>query len=91
MSEYLKRHPISSEAYENYIKTGNRRFSCIPKNPDYLLNILNSVPDLLEDGYIANASDNLTHRNSTNLVSTDSMSFDITAAGIEYVRINGQS
>lgn len=88
MSEFLKIYPILLEAYEHYTNTTNRHFIVLPKNPEYLLNVLNSVQTLKENGYIDNVSDNLLNDSPINIYPVESMSFDITSAGIEYVRAN---
>lgn len=76
---------LLTEAYENYQKTGNKHFTVIPKNSEYLLFVINSVPDLQERGYITNVSDNLLNEDSISLVPLEDMSFDITFRGIEFI------
>lgn len=88
INNYLNTYPILFEAYEHFKKTNDMHFEILPKNPDYLLNVLNSVQILQNDGYITNVSENLLNDNSIYLVPMESMSFDITLAGIEFVRDN---
>lgn len=78
-------HSILYEAYEYYRKTGDNHFVVLPKNPDYLLTVLNSIPGMLERDFITNVSDNLLNVSSISLVPLDSMSFDITFNGINFI------
>lgn len=78
-------YPVLYEAYEHYRKTGDRCFKVLPKNPDYLLNVLNTVPSLQESGYIDNVSDNLLNDDAISLFPLEDASFDITFAGIRFI------
>ena len=78
-------YPILYEAYEHYRKTGDNHFIVLPKSPDYLLTVINSIPDMLERGFITNASDNLLDDSSISLVPLEDMSFDITFNGICFI------
>ena len=49
-------YPILYEAYNHYLKTGDKHFKVLPKSPDYLLKVLNKVPDMLERDFIENVS-----------------------------------
>ena len=61
-------YSILYEAYEHYRKTGDNHFIVLPKNPDYLLTVLNSIPDMLERGFITNASANLLDANGIHFI-----------------------
>lgn len=87
MRSYLEQNPILLEAYEHFKSTNDRQYKTIPKNPGYLVNLLNSVETLQADGYISNLSHNLSG-NSTKLNPLEVMSFEITPAGVEYVERN---
>ncbi len=78
-------YPILFEAYDYYCKTGNKHFTILPKSPDYLLKVLNTVPYLLERDFIENVSDNLLNASSISLVPLEDMSFDITFNGIRFI------
>lgn len=82
-------YPVLLEAYKHYENTGDKHFEVLPKSSDYLLSVINSVESLQENGYIVNVSDNLTNDKSIYLAPLESMSFDITTAGIEFVRSKG--
>lgn len=84
---YIK-YQVLEEAYEQYQQSGEREFIVIPKNPEYLIRVLNTVPTLLDEGYITNVTDNLLNDSSIQIVPTEYMSFTITFDGIEYVRRN---
>jgi len=78
-------YSILHEAYKHYRKTGDNHFIVLPKNPDYLLTALNSIPNMLERGFITNVSDNLLNDSSISLVPLEDMSFDITFNGITFI------
>lgn len=80
-----KEYSILYEAYEHYQKTGDRHFVALPKNPDYLLSVLNKVPYLLERGFVCNVSDNILNVSSFDIVPLEEMSFDITFNGIQFI------
>lgn len=90
MRSYLEQCPILLEAYEHFKSTNDRQYKTFPKNKSHLVNILNSVQALREDGYITNLSDNLIG-NSTSIFPPDMVSFEITPAGVEYVERNRKS
>ncbi len=78
-------YPILYEAYEHYRKTGNKHFIVVPKNPYYLLVVINSVSDMLKRGFITNVSDNLLNNDFISLHPLEEMSFDITFSGIRFI------
>lgn len=78
-------YPILYEAYEHYRKTGDNHFIVLPKSPDYLLAVINTISDMLESGFVTNVSDNLLNDASINLVPLEEMSFDITFNGIRFI------
>jgi len=78
-------YPTLYEAYCHYYKTGEKHFNVLPKNPDYLLNVINEIPYLLERGFIENVSDNLLYDSAIYLVPLEDMSFDITFTGIHFM------
>lgn len=80
-----EQYSILYEAYEHYRKTGDNHFIVLPKNPDYLLTVFNSIPDMLERGFITNVSANLLDASSISLVPLEDMSFDITFNGIHFI------
>lgn len=88
MNNYLKRYPVLLEAYEHFKKTNDEHYKILPKNPNYIVNVLNSVQTLQAGGCITNVSDNLLNHNSISLVPLETMSFDITSAGIAFVSAN---
>lgn len=86
-----KSYPVLYEAYVHYQKTGERHFTVIPKNSDYLFNVLRTVPYLQEHGYIDNVSDNLLDDSAISLIPLEHMSFRITYSGIRFAETNGES
>lgn len=78
-------YPILYEAYNRYLKTGDKHFNVFPKSPDYLLKVLNKIPYLIEKDFIENVSDNLLNASSISLVPLEDMSFDITFNGIRFI------
>lgn len=84
---YIK-YPILEEAYEQYQKSYEREFRVIPKNPDYIISVLNTIPTLMEQGFITDVTDNLLNGSSIQLIPLEYMSFTLTSDGIEYVRSN---
>lgn len=78
-------HLILYEAYEHYQKTGDKHFNVLPKNPNYLGLAINTVPNMLEQGFVENVSNNLLNVSSISLVPLEDMSFDITLLGIRFV------
>lgn len=78
-------YPILYEAYEHYRKTGDNHFIVLPKCPDYLLAVINTISDMLERGFVTNVSDNLFNVASISLVPLEEMSFDITFNGIRFI------
>lgn len=82
---YIK-YPLLEEAYDQYQRTLNNEFVVIPKNPEYLISVLNAIPTLLECGYITDVTPNLLHDASIDIVPLEHMSFSITGDGIKYVR-----
>ena len=80
-----KDYPILYEAYEHYRKTGDNHFIVLPKSPDYLLAVINTVSDMLERDFITNVSDNLLNDASISLAPLEEMSFDITFNGIRFI------
>ena len=83
-------YSILYDAYNYYRKTGNKHFNVLPTSPDYLLNVLNKVPYLLERAFIENVSDNLLNASSISLVPLEDMSFDITLNGIHFIESRGE-
>lgn len=77
---------LLQEAYDHYQKTNDSEFVILPKNPYYLIHVLNSVETLKDHGFIDNITSNLLNADSINIVPTEHMSFCITRAGIEYCR-----
>lgn len=77
-------YSILFEAYEQYQKTGNRHFDVFPKNQNYIIHAINTIPYLKDNGYIEQVSDNLLldTTNVISLVPLEPMSFDITRKGI---------
>lgn len=83
-------YPALYEAYEHYKKTGDSHFTVLPKNPDYLFTVINSIPDMLERDFITNVSDNLLDDSSISLIPFERMSFDITFNGIHFIESRGE-
>lgn len=84
---YIK-YPVLEEAYEQYQQSYEREFRVIPRSPDYLTNVLDTIPALLDNGFITDVTDNLLNDASIQIVPTEYMSFTITSDGIEYIRSN---
>ena len=84
---YIK-YPILEEAYEKYQQTYEREFRVIPKNTEYIISALNTIPTLIEEGFITDVTDNLLNGSSIQLTPLEYMSFTLTSDGIEYVRSN---
>lgn len=84
---YIK-YPILEEAYEKYQQTYEREFRVIPKNAEYIISALNTIPTLIEEGFITDVTDNLLNGSSIQLTPLEYMSFTLTSDGIEYVRSN---
>ena len=82
---YIK-YPILEEAYDQYQRSLNREFTVVPKNPEYLIDVLNTISTLLERGFVADVTDNLLNNASIELQPLEHMAFTITTTGIEYVR-----
>ena len=82
---YIK-YPLLEEAYDQYQHSLNDEFTVLPKSPEYLISALNTIPTLMEAGFITDVTENLLDNASINLVPTEHMSFIITSDGIEYVR-----
>lgn len=80
-----EQYPILFEAYEHYRKTGDKHFIVLPKSPDYLLTVINSIPDMLERDFITNVSDNLLDEAPISLHPLEEMSFNITFNGIRFI------
>lgn len=78
-------YPTLYEAYSHYRKTGEKHFNVLPKNPDYLLNVINEILYLLERDFIENVSDNLLNDLAISLVPLEDISFDITFTGIHFM------
>lgn len=79
---------LLTTAYNHYKQTGELLYQVKPLNPQYLLNVLNSVQTLVDFGYITDVSDNLFNDNDIQLSPLEEMFFSITPTGIEYVRTN---
>ena len=82
---YVK-YQILEEAYDHYQRSWNEKFTFLPKSPEYLVNVINTVPTLMNNGFITDVSNNLLECNSISLTPPEYMSFTITSDGIEYVR-----
>lgn len=93
MSINKNSYPVLYEAYEHYVNTGERHFRVVPKNPEYIVNVLNTIHTLKNNGYIDNVSDslNLPEIDGFNLIPPEPMSFDITFEGIWFVEDDRKS
>lgn len=88
MSDLKKIPSILYEAYKHYETTGDKHFVVLPKNPKYLMDVLTSIDGLQKNGFVSNVSDNLINYDSIHLSPMESMSFDITFAGIQFIERN---
>lgn len=86
-----EKYPVLYEAYEHYRKTGDNHFIVLPKNPDYLLTVINKIPDMLERDFVINVSDNLLNDSSISFSPLEDMSFDITSNGIRFIENSRES
>lgn len=79
MSINKNSYPVLYEAYEHYVSTGEKHFRVVPKTPEYITNVLNTIHIPKDNGYIDNVSDNLKleESNGFSLSPLESMSFDI--------------
>lgn len=78
---------LLDEAYQNYLATGNTRFSIIPSGKTHL-DLIDGARQLLRDRYIENLSESATLVHIPNIVA--SIEFDITEIGLKYKRFNGK-
>lgn len=81
---------LLSLAYEHYEKTSDKTFSYQFKNADDMIQSVTGADQLYEDGYIDNVSDNVTSSH-VSIVPVTPITFDITDAGIEYMRFHRES
>lgn len=79
---------LLNTAYNHYEQTGESLYQVKPLNSEYIIHVLNSVPTLLDLGYITDVSDNLLNCSGFHLSPLEEMYFSITLTGIEYVRAN---
>lgn len=81
---------LLSMAYENYLKTYDRYFSYQFRNNDEMIRSIAGASQLYEDSYIDNVSDNVTSSH-VSIVPVIPITFEITDAGIEYMRSHRES
>lgn len=63
---YVK-YQILEEAYDHYQRSWNEEFTFLPKSPEHLVNVINTVPTLMNNGFITNVSNNLLDCSSISL------------------------
>jgi hypothetical protein len=80
------KYPILEDAYEHYQDSLEHEFTFVFKNSDHFTNVMRSIPELVENGFISDLEPDLLTTTSLDIVPPERISFSITAAGIEYVR-----
>lgn len=86
-----KSYPVFYDAYTHYKKTGETHFDVLPKNPDYLLNALNTIEELLHAGFVTNVSEAVLDDYPIGLSPIEPMSFDLTLSGIDFINSNWET
>ena len=76
---------LLSMAFEHYERTSDKAFSYQFKNADDMIRSITGADQLYEDGYIDIVSDNVIFSH-VSIVPVIPNTFDITDAGIEYMR-----